>query len=278
MEGTKAGPEVTMEIRIHGRGGQGGVTCAKLLAAVYARLGKSVQAFGDYAGERSGAPVRAYVRVADAPITNRNKVYRPDHLLVLDRTLLDAQALSGLAPGGLLLVNTAEPPAALADPLGAPVDPDGTFRRAAVDATAVARRHGIGSRSVVIVNTTIAGAFARALDLPWEALEEAYGELGLAADLPAAREAWEGVRVAPAAPAVAPDPVERPAAPAPTGRVASDPVRPPVLDLVDHRSGPAPALRTGSWRSQTPRYAKHLSPCNASCPAGNDVGGFVQAL
>ncbi|HSL82118.1 MAG TPA: FAD-dependent oxidoreductase, partial [Thermoanaerobaculia bacterium] len=152
------------------------------------------------------------------------------------------------------------------------VDPAGALRRASVDATGIARRHGIGSRSVVIVNTTIAGAFARALDLPWEALAEAYEELGLAADLPAAREAWEGVRVAPALverrPAVEAGRSEQPASAAPA----------PVLDLVDHRSGAAPALRTGTWRSQTPRYAKHLSPCNAACPAGNDVVGFVQAL
>lgn len=245
------------------------MTCAKLLAAVYARLGKSVQAFGDYAGERSGAPVRAYVRVADAPITNRNKVYRPDHVLVLDRTLLDAQALAGLAPGGLLLVNTAEPPAALAAP-GDEGDLAGGFRRATVDATAVARRHGIGSRSLVIVNTTIAGAFARMLGLPWGALEEAYEELGLSGDLPAAREAWDAVRGAPAEE----DLPRRPRA----SLAGPDPDRAPVLDLVDHRSGPAPALRTGSWRSQTPRYARHLSPCNAYCPAGNDVVGFVQAL
>jgi 2-oxoacid:acceptor oxidoreductase gamma subunit (pyruvate/2-ketoisovalerate family) len=91
-----------LEIRLHGRGGQGGVTCAKIIAAVYARLGKSVQTFGDYAGERSGAPVRAYTRIADETITNRNKVYRPDHLLVLDPTLLDDGAVQGLHAGNAL--------------------------------------------------------------------------------------------------------------------------------------------------------------------------------
>ena len=147
-----------LEIRLHGRGGQGGVTCAKILAATYARLGKSVQTFGDYAGERSGAPVRAYTRVDDEPITNRNKVYRPDHVLVLDPTLLGADAVAGLARGGLLLVNTPEPLPSLERRF------PGT-RCAVVDATAIARRHGIGSRSVVIVNTTMAGAYARALEL-----------------------------------------------------------------------------------------------------------------
>lgn len=252
-----------MEIRIHGRGGQGGVTCAKLLAALYARLGKSVQAFGDYAGERSGAPVRAYVRVGDAPIANRNKVYRPDHVVVLDRTLLDAQALAGLAPGGLLLVNTVESPGELAE-----LAPG--YRRATVDATSIARRHGIGSRSVVIVNTTIAGAFARALDLPWDELVATYEEMGLSGNVAAAREAWERVLLGKT--------VEGAAAAAPEVAAAAPAPPAPVLDLVAHTSGPAPALKTGSWRSQTPLYARHLSPCNAVCPAGNDVVGFVQAL
>src|SRR5262252_1805002 len=98
----------SLEVRLHGRGGQGGVTCAKILAAVWADRGKSVQSFGDYAGERSGAPVRAYVRVSDEPIADRNKVYRPDHLLVLDPTLLGDDDVTGLAPGGTLLVNTTD--------------------------------------------------------------------------------------------------------------------------------------------------------------------------
>ena len=139
----------SIELRLHGRGGQGGVTCAKILAAAYSRLGKHVQAFGDYAGERSGAPVRAYTRVADAPITNRNKVYRPDHLMVLDASLLGDDTVAGLAPGGTLLLNAPDGPEAFEGRF----EP---FRLALVDATAIARKHGIGTRSVVIVNTTIA--------------------------------------------------------------------------------------------------------------------------
>ena len=139
------------------------MTCAKILAAVYAGLGKSVQTFGDYAGERSGAPVRAYTRVSDSPVTNRNKVYRPDHLLVLDPTLLGEEVLSGLAPGGLLLLNTPKPVEEMSARFPA-------WRVATLDATAIARRHGIGTRSVVIVNTTIAGAFVRALGIGFETL------------------------------------------------------------------------------------------------------------
>ncbi|MFZ5479570.1 MAG: FAD-dependent oxidoreductase [Myxococcota bacterium] len=246
-----------MEIRLHGRGGQGGVTCAKILAATWARLGMSVQAFGDYAGERSGAPVRAYLRVDPAAIVNRNKVYEPDHLLVLDAALLDDAALLGLKAGGTIVVNTPEAPEAIARRHPG-------FRVATVDATAIARAHGIGSRSVVIVNTTMAGAFAKAMGLPMAELEAALAEVHVARDVPAARDAYEAVRIREA------DGESRAgrAAPAPGG----------VLDLVAHVEGPAPALRTGTWRSSTPRYVTRPAPCAEACPAGNDVVGFVRAL
>ncbi|MBI4955983.1 MAG: 2-oxoacid:acceptor oxidoreductase family protein [Myxococcales bacterium] len=250
-----------IEIRLHGRGGQGGVTCAKILAAVYAHLGKSVQTFGDYAGERSGAPVRAYTRVSDRPITNRNKVYAPHHLLVLDPTLLSDEVVAGLAPGGSLLVNTTKP-------LGAFAGQFERFRLGVVDATAIARRHGIGTRSVVIVNTTIAGAFVQALGLPLDALEAAYHKLGLLSNLAAAKEAYAATELR--------APTNGAAAAA--GLVPPAPVAPAVLPLLEHRFGPAPAVPTGSWRTQTPEYREKLAPCNAWCPAGTDVVGFIQTL
>jgi 2-oxoacid:acceptor oxidoreductase gamma subunit (pyruvate/2-ketoisovalerate family) len=251
---------MSLEIRIHGRGGQGGVTCAKILAAIYARLGKSIQTFGDYAGERSGAPVRAYTRVSDSPVTNRNKVYHPDHLLVLDPTLLGDEVVAGLAPGGLLLINTPEAPGAFSERFG-------RFQIATIDATSIARRHGIGTRSVVIVNTTIAGAYARAVDLPLEAIESAYKDLHLLGNLPAAREAYGKVSVG-VTPAV--HAAGHAAAPAIHGI--------DVLPLTRHVESPPTGLKTGSWRTQLPQYIEHLAPCNAWCPAGNDVVRFIQTV
>lgn len=247
---------------MHGRGGQGGVTCAKIIAAVYAGLGKSVQTFGDYSGERSGAPVRAYTRVSDEAISNRNKVYDPNHLLVLDPTLLGDEVVQGLHPGGTLLLNTAASIESFSDRFA-------QFRLAIVDANEIARRHKIGTRSVVIVNTTVAGAFVRALDLPLDALEKAYRHLGLLSNFPAAREAYEAVHVREA---LKHDAGTKPLAVAPV------PARAEVLPLIEHVEGPPPALKTGNWRTQTPIYVKNLAPCNAWCPAGNDVIGFVQAL
>ncbi|MDF1564427.1 MAG: 2-oxoacid:acceptor oxidoreductase family protein [Deltaproteobacteria bacterium] len=250
-----------MEIRLHGRGGQGGVTGAKILAAIYSRLGKKVQAFGDYAGERAGAPVRAYTRVDDNEIVSRNKVYNPDHLLVLDPTLLGPEVLAGLKPGGILLINTPKSPDEIADLF------PGT-RLATVDATSIARGHGIGTRTVVIVNTTISGAFARLMGIDWETVEQAYEDLGLDSNLAAAQEAFELVKVREIDTAAMED-----GAPA-----MQMPVPPRVLDLLDHVEGAPTGLKTGSWRTQLPRYVRALAPCTASCPAGNDVEAFVQAL
>lgn len=259
MSAAQAQESTDLEIRLHGRGGQGGVTCAKILAAAYAGLGKSVQSFGDYAGERSGAPVRAYTRVSDRPVANRNKVYEPNHLLVLDPTLLGNDTVAGLQPGGTLVLNTPEPIEAFAGRFE-------RFRLAVVDATAIARRHGIGTRSVVIVNTTIAGAYARAVGLDLGVLEAAYRHLGFFGNFAAARDAFAKAAVR-----------EPTAAPSAAASVAAAPL-PFVVPLVEHVEGAAPGLATGSWRSQTPRYQKHLAPCSAWCPAGNDVIGFVQAL
>ncbi len=257
-EALPAGIPLPLEVRVHGRGGQGGVTCAKLVATIYAEQGLHVQTFGDYGSERTGAPIRAFARVDTVPIRNRNKVYRPNHLIVLDTALLGDDVLEGAEPGAVVLLNTARGLAPFADK-------HGHFRFAAVDATAIARRHGIGTSAVVIINTTLAGAYARAMGLPWEAVERAFAVQGLERDLPAAREAWDAVLVR-----EADDADETPA------RRASAP--PEVIGLTEQvRDIPTP-LQTGSWRTQMPVYRAHAAPCNAGCPAGNDVVGFVQAL
>ncbi|MCC6669885.1 MAG: 2-oxoacid:acceptor oxidoreductase family protein [Planctomycetes bacterium] len=248
-----------VEFRLHGRGGQGGVTCAKILAAAYAAQGKSVQTFGDYAGERSGAPVRAYTRISDAPITNRNKVYEPHHLVVLDHHLLGPDVFAGLRPGGTVLLNTPEPMAAYRGTYE-------SFTLATVDATRIARAHKIGSRAVVIVNTTIAGAFARLHGIPLDLLRQTYKKLGFLGNFAAAEEAYAAVQIRPAS-----QPAGADAAVAAAGL-------PAVQPLEEHVVGPAPRLRTGNWGTQRPHYVENLAPCNAWCPAGNDVIGFVQSL
>jgi 2-oxoacid:acceptor oxidoreductase gamma subunit (pyruvate/2-ketoisovalerate family) len=142
------------ELRIHGRGGQGAVIASKLLATALFLEGRSVQSFPAFGVERRGAPVTAFLRVSDRPILLRCEVTAPDDLIVLDPTLIGAvDVTAGLKPGGTILINSEHAPAHYENLTA-------RFRVATVDASAIARRHGLGSPNQPIVNTAILGAFA----------------------------------------------------------------------------------------------------------------------
>ncbi len=97
----------TIEIRWHGRGGQGAKTAALLLADVAFKTGKYVQGFPEYGPERMGAPITAYNRISDAPITLHSNIYEPDYVVVVDDGLLESiDVTQGLKEGGALIVNT----------------------------------------------------------------------------------------------------------------------------------------------------------------------------
>ena len=96
-----------IEIRIHGRGGQGNVVAAYLLATAAFKSGRFCQAFPAFGAERRGAPVVAFVRINDAPILRRSQVRSPDYLIIQDENLLIDPALTaGLKPDGGCLVNS----------------------------------------------------------------------------------------------------------------------------------------------------------------------------
>ena len=95
------------EIRIHGRGGQGAVTAARMLASAFVLEGKYVASFPMYGFERRGAPVQAFTRMDEKPIREKTQVYNPDCMMVIDPTLMKISTLfSGLKPGGILIVNS----------------------------------------------------------------------------------------------------------------------------------------------------------------------------
>lgn len=97
-----------VEVRIHGRGGQGVVTAAELLSVAAFLEGRHAQAFPSFGSERTGAPVVSFCRISDRPIRVREPIMAPDALIVQDPTLLhQVDVLGGLKPGGLALVNTA---------------------------------------------------------------------------------------------------------------------------------------------------------------------------
>ena len=100
-----------IEIRFHGRGGQGAVTAANLLAMAAFREGKDVQAFPYFGVERRGAPVTAFTKIDDRPVRIKSQIYEPDHVIVMDSSLLKAVDVDqGLKNGGVILVNTDKKP------------------------------------------------------------------------------------------------------------------------------------------------------------------------
>ena len=98
------------EIRLHGRGGQGAVLAAKMLASAFAVEGKAVASFPMYGFERRGMPVIAFTRFDVNPIREKTQIYTPDCLMVIDPTLLSLATLfDGLKPHGVLILNSAKP-------------------------------------------------------------------------------------------------------------------------------------------------------------------------
>lgn len=99
------------EIRIHGRGGQGAVLAARMLASAFVIEGKSVASFPMYGFERRGAPVVAFTRIDDKPIREKTQIYTPDCLIVIDPGLLKLPALfTGLKPEGVFILNSTKKP------------------------------------------------------------------------------------------------------------------------------------------------------------------------
>ncbi|MEM3703566.1 MAG: 2-oxoacid:acceptor oxidoreductase family protein, partial [Candidatus Bathyarchaeia archaeon] len=99
------------EIRIHGRGGQGAVTAAQLLAHAAYIEGKHVQAFPYFGAERRGAPVKAFARISDSPILLHSQVYNPDYVVVLDPQLYKIiDVTEGLKKDGIIVMNTTKKP------------------------------------------------------------------------------------------------------------------------------------------------------------------------
>jgi pyruvate ferredoxin oxidoreductase gamma subunit len=102
---------IMIEIRLHGRGGQGVVTAAELLASAAFSDGKHTQAFPTFGSERMGAPVASFVRISDSPIRIRSQIYEPDYVIVQDPTLIGTvDVFAGLKKGGLVLINTEKKP------------------------------------------------------------------------------------------------------------------------------------------------------------------------
>jgi 2-oxoacid:acceptor oxidoreductase gamma subunit (pyruvate/2-ketoisovalerate family) len=144
------------EIRWHGRGGQGAITAAKIVAqAAFLEGYRGVTAAPSFGAERRGAPVSASTRISQEPVMVMSQVENPDVVVVLDQTLLRRDGVtSGLSKGGWLIVNSGLDPKELIT--------EGQFNIATADATKVCQELGLVVSGLIVVNTAILGAFIRA--------------------------------------------------------------------------------------------------------------------
>jgi pyruvate ferredoxin oxidoreductase gamma subunit len=138
------------EIRIHSRGGQGGVTAARLLALAAFRDGKYATACPFYGAERRGAPVVSYVRIDDHPIRVYSQIRNPDLVVVLDTSVMDVvDIFHGLKPNGIVLLNATK----IGDVPG--------HRSYAVDLSGIALSLNLVIAGSPILNTPVLGALAK---------------------------------------------------------------------------------------------------------------------
>ena len=179
------------EIIFHGRGGQGAVVGADILADAAMRDGKYSQSFPSFGAERRGAPVMAFTRIDDKPIRVRCQIYEPDYIIVFDQTISETQNLTaGLKPDGSVIINT-------------PLTADEVRERKIInqgkifpiDATSIATKI-LGSP---ILNTVILGAFSAAteevkLKSLFEAVENRFPKTVAEKNVKAMEEAYKAVK------------------------------------------------------------------------------------
>jgi 2-oxoisovalerate ferredoxin oxidoreductase gamma subunit len=147
-----------IEIRFHGRGGQGTVVASKILADALAKEGNYVQAYPEFGVERRGAPVISFIRIDAKPIYDKSRIYAPDHVVVVDPTLVEAiDVTEGLKDGGWIIINSDKK----AEDFKFPAK----YRVATINATEIAVKNKLGTLGAPIVNTAVAGAIIRILNL-----------------------------------------------------------------------------------------------------------------
>ncbi len=147
-----------IEIRFHGRGGQGTVVASKVMADALAKEGNFVQAYPEFGVERRGAPVFSFIRIDNKPIYDKSRIYAPNHVIVVDPTLVEVIDITeGLKDGGVIIINSEKDPASFKFPA--------KFKVATINATGIAVKHKLGTLAAPIVNTAIVGAVMKILNL-----------------------------------------------------------------------------------------------------------------
>jgi pyruvate ferredoxin oxidoreductase gamma subunit len=179
-----------IEVRWHGRGGQGAVTSVELLAVAAIGAGKYAQGFPSFGPERRGAPVAAFSRIDEKRIKVRSGIYEPDVVLVLDSSLIGlVNVTDGLKPNGKLIVNTPKTPEEIKKELNF----SGVV--ATVDGTGIARKE----MGVPIANTTMIGALLKVIGIMGleemkDAVEHRFGRIAQK-NLTAMKRAYDEIKI-----------------------------------------------------------------------------------
>ena len=177
-----------IEIRFHGRGGQGAVIASKILAYAFFLEGKYSQAFPTFGAERRGAPVAAFVRVDENFINNRSPIISPDYVIVMSGKLAESvDVTSGIKENGIVIINSDKP----ADYY--------SFEEKCIvkcfDVNKIALKYNLGTQIMPIINAPILGVFAKVTDsLKLSSLEKAipkFVPVKIEENIKALREAYE---------------------------------------------------------------------------------------
>ncbi|MBI2854093.1 MAG: 2-oxoacid:acceptor oxidoreductase family protein [Chloroflexi bacterium] len=182
-----------IEIRFHGRGGQGAVVACDILALALLKEHQYAQASSLFGAERRGAPVQAFLRTDPDRVLIRGEIFKPDHIVILDPTLIkNVPVTAGLKPGGWIVMNSASRPKASDFPPGSKI--------AFCDAGAIAAKHGLGSPQSPIVNTAILGGLIKVIKLvSLDSLANAIREIvpgRKEENVAAAKGAYESIQIA----------------------------------------------------------------------------------
>ena len=255
------------EIVFYARGGQGAVTAAAVLVAALSLEGKYAQAFPFFGGERRGAPVKAFLRIDDKPITTRSQIYKPDCIVVLDSKLPGSMnVFDGLKQGGIAVFNSSLSPADIKTKV--PLS-----KIAAVDANQIADDI-FGSMAIPFTNFAMLGAFAAAtgwvgLDSIVEASYSKFTGNTAKNNEKSTRAAFKATQVMNFDVKALPDI----ATPQATG------ARKLKMELlVGMAVNKASTAKTGSWRTRKPLPVDMLPPCTDNCPAGIRIRDYLELV
>jgi 2-oxoacid:acceptor oxidoreductase gamma subunit (pyruvate/2-ketoisovalerate family)/2-oxoacid:acceptor oxidoreductase delta subunit (pyruvate/2-ketoisovalerate family) len=249
------------------------VTAFEILAKIFSKIGDfQVQAFPAFGVERTGAPIQAFLRVANKEILNRSNIYHPHFVVVFDESLIgQVPVIDGLRSTGAVLLNTNE---------STPELPGWKGTIYTVPATEIALELGLGSKSLPIVNIPMIGALAHIFEVDIDLVQRIVREnvpVKPGKNAEAALRAFNKVSGPEKLSNYLQDALVHNVPDDQNGYMFTDE---PVLIEPDFKvpfwNSPLSINKTGNWRVVTPEYQTKKPPCTHNCPAGTNVREFVK--